>query len=199
MALWFTVVATYRVIRSVFFPLAIAAVPLLAMLPAGAVLVTVDAVEYDVTVFEGRYVDHASLFDEPPVGQMPWWSDASGILASQFAFQVYDSLGVGSYSGSGPVFAFLYDSGAGALTGLVQSLSDPNSQDILNPFGNDSIKYAVVYTPFGPTSVPAPLPFFGVIAAYRRAFSLRRILLRRAGHSGAGSSHQLVMPQASGM
>jgi hypothetical protein len=199
MALWFTVVATYRVIRSVFFPLAIAAVPLLAMLPAGAVLVTVDAVEYDVTVFEGRYVDHASLFDEPPVGQMPWWSDASGILASQFALQVYDSLGVGSYSGSGPVFAFLYDSGAGALTGLVQSLSDPNSQDILNPFGNDSIKYAVVYTPAGPTSVPAPLPFFGVFAAYRRACSLRRILLRRAGHSGAGSSHQLVKPQASGM
>ena len=181
MALSFTVVAMHRAIRSVFFHLAIAAVPLLATLPAGAVLVTVDAVEYDVTVFEGRYDDHASLFDEPPIGQMPWWSDASGILASQFALQVYDSLGLGSYNGSGPVFAFLYDSGSGALAGLVQSLSDPNSQDILNPFGNDSIKYAVVYTPPGPASVPAPLSFLGVIAAFRRSRRLRRILLRRTG------------------
>jgi len=174
--------AMHRAILSIFYHLSIATVPLLATLPAGAVLVTVNAVEYDVTVFEGSYDDYDSLFNEPPVGQMPWWGDSSGILASQFAFQVYNSLGAGNYSGLGPVFAYLYDSGAGALSGLVQSLSDPNSQDILNPFSNESIKYAVLYAPPvppAPTSVPSPLPCLGIIAAYRASCRLRRLLLRR--------------------
>jgi hypothetical protein len=176
------VLAIRRSIRSIFCHLAIATLPLLANLPAGAVLVTVNAVEYDVTIFEGSYDDNNSLFYEPPVGQMPWWGDPTGMLASQFAFQVYNSLGVGSYSGLGPVFAYLYDSDSGSLSGLVQSLSDPNSQDILNPFSNESIKYAILYAPPvppAPISVPAPLPCLGVIAAYRSSCRLRRLLLRR--------------------
>ena len=176
--------AMHRAILSIFYHLSIATVPLLATLPAGAVLVTVNAVEYDVTVFEGSYDDNDSLFNEPPVGQMPWWGDTSGSLASQFAFQVYNSLGEGSYGGSGPVFAFDYDSGSGMLAGLVQSLSDPNSQDILTPFSNESIKYAILYappTPPVPAPVPSPLPCLGVIAAYRSSCRLRRLLLRRDG------------------
>ncbi len=172
----------YRAIRSIFCHLAIATVPLLATLPAEAVLVTVNAVEYDVTFFEGKYDDYDSLFYEPPAGQMPWWGDTSGILASQFAFQVYNSLGAGSYSGLGPVFAYLYDSDTGTLSGLVQSLSDPNSQDILNPFTNQSIKYAILYAPPvapAPTSVPAPLPYLGIIATYHSSRRLRRLLLHR--------------------
>ena len=174
--------AMRRAIRSIFCHLAIATLPLLAKLPARAVLVTVNAVEYDVTVFEGSYDDYNSLFYEPPVGQMPWWGDTSGILASQFAFQVYNSLGVGSYSGLGPVFAYDYDSGSGTLAGLVQSLSDPNSQDILTPFSNESIKYAILYappTPPVPAPVPSPLACLGVIAAYRSSRRLRRLLLCR--------------------
>ena len=170
-----------RAIRSVICHLAIATLPLL---PADAVLVTVNGVEYDVTVLEGSYDDHDLLFHKPPVGQMPWWADTSASLASQFAFQVYNSLGEGSYGGSGPVFAFDYDSGSGMLAGLVQSLSDPNSQDILTPFSNESIKYAILYappTPPVPAPVPSPLPCLGVIAAYRSSCRLRRLMLRRDG------------------
>jgi hypothetical protein len=172
----------FRAIRSTICHLAIAAVHLLATLPADAVLVTVNGVEYDVTILEGSYDDHDLLFHKPPVGQMPWWGDTSGSLASQFAFQVYNSLGEGSYSGSGPVFAYDYDSGLGTLSGLVQSLSDPNSQDILNPFSNESIKYAILYAPPSPPvpePVPSPVACLGVIAAYRSSRRLRRLLLSR--------------------
>ena len=181
----------FRAIRSAICHLAIATVHLLATLPADAVLVTVNGVEYDVTILEGSYDDHDLLFHKPPVGQMPWWGDTSGSLASQFAFQVYNSLGAGSYSGTGPVFAYDYDSGSGTLSGLVQSLSDPNSQDIINPFGNESIKYAILYappTPPVPEPVPSPLACLGVIAAYRSSRKLRRLLLCRADDSRALAS-----------
>ena len=172
----------FRAICSTICHLAIATVHLLATLPADAVLVTVNGVEYDVTVLEGSYDDHDLLFYEPPVGLMPWWGDTSGSLSSQFAFQVYNSLGEGSYGGTGPVFAFDYDSGSGMLAGLVQSLSDPNSQDILHPFSNESIKYAILYappTPPVPAPVPSPSACLGVIAAYRSSRRLRRLLLCR--------------------
>ena len=90
-------------IRSILLHLLISTLPVLAALPSAAVSVTVNGVDYDVTIFDGSYDDYSSLFREPPAGQMPWWSDPSGGLALQFAFQVYDSLGSGSDVGSGPV------------------------------------------------------------------------------------------------
>ena len=73
---------------------------------------------------------------------MPWWGDPSGSLASEFAFQVYDSLGSGSGIGSGPLFAYLQDAGSGTLEGWVQSLTDPNVQDLQPPFSNAAINIA---------------------------------------------------------
>lgn len=161
---------TNRSIHSLLFHLAISSVPMLTAFPASAVLVTINTVEYDVSLFEGSYDNNSSLFQAPPAGYMPWWSDPSGNLASAFALQVYDSLGSGSDVGSGPVFAYLYDSGTGSVEGWVQSLTDPNAQDIRNPSRDAAVKYAIV----NPAPVPLPLPVFGAIAALHVSKRLRQ-------------------------
>lgn len=145
-------------------------------LPAMAVKVTVNGGDYDVTYIDGTYADHKSLFQWPPSGLMPWWGDGSGALASQFASQVYDGLGSGSFAGSGPMFAFAYDAGSSSLEGIIQSITDPNTQDIQTASPTDSIKYAVINPTATP--VPAPLPVLGGLLAYRLARKLRMRQLR---------------------
>jgi hypothetical protein len=111
---------------------------------------------------------------------MPWWSDPSGGLALQFAFQVYDSLGSGSDAGSGPVFAYLYDASTGTLEGWVQSITDPNVQDLQNPSRSAAIKYATVSNPISnPEPVPSPLPVLGAVAAFRVSRKLRQRVIFR--------------------
>ncbi len=162
---------TLRLLHSLCYQIAIgSSLAFLAMLPADAVLVTVNQMEYDVTLFEGSFDDHSALFQAPPTGLMPWWSDNTGSLASIFALEVYNGLGSGSSVGSGPVFAFLHDAGSGTLEGWVQSLTDPNTQDLLTPFSNAAIKYAIL----NPVPVPLPLPVFAVLAAYRVSRKLRK-------------------------
>jgi hypothetical protein len=167
-----------RAIRILGYCFAVGVLPLLVSLPAAAVLVTVNAVDYDVTVYEGSYDDYPQLFREPPIGRLPWWGDATGLLASQFALQVYDGLGLGSYADSGPIFAYLYDPTSGRLEGLVQSLLDPNAQDIFSPLGDAVVKYAIIYLPPVSAPVPSPLPWFGGLAALRASRTLRRLLSR---------------------
>jgi hypothetical protein len=169
-------------IRSFPLHLLISTLPVLAALPAAAVSVTVDGLDYDVTFFEGSYADHSLLFQAPPTGLMPWWSDPSGDLASQFAFQVYGSLGNGSVLGYGPVFAYLNDASTDKLEGWVQSITDPNVQDIQNPSRNAVINYAILNNASpGPEPVPSPLPLFGAASAYRVSRKLRRETLTRNG------------------
>lgn len=151
--------------------------PTLATLPAAAVLVTVNQTEYDVIVIEGSFDDHSALFQAPPAGLMPWWGDSSGSLASEFAFQVYDSLGSGSGIGSGPLFAYLRDAGSGTLEGWVQSLTDPNAQDLQTPFSNASIKYALL----NPVPVPVPLPVLAALATFGVSRQLRQRSRRLKG------------------
>jgi hypothetical protein len=162
-------------IRSILLHLFVSTLPVLAALPSAAVSVTVNGVDYDVTFFDGSYDKYSSLFSEPPSGQMPWWSDPSGGLALQFAFQVYDSLGSGSDAGSGPVFAYLYDASTGTLEGWVQSITDLNVQDIQNPSRTASIKYAILSNAIpNPEPVPSPLPVLGAVAAFRISRKLRQ-------------------------
>jgi hypothetical protein len=149
----------------------IGAAILASSLPALAVKVTVNGADYDVTYIDGTYADHKPLFQWPPSGLMPWWGDGSGALASQFAFQVYDGLGSGSFAGSGPMFAFAYDAGSSSLEGAIQSITDPNTQDIQTASPTDPIKYAVINPTATP--VPAPLPLLGGLLAYRLARKLR--------------------------
>jgi hypothetical protein len=181
-----------RTIRSLLFPLAISTGPILAALPSRAVFVTVNHVEYDVILFAGSYDDHSSLFQAPPLGYMPWWSDASGTLASEFARQVYDSLGSGSDAGSGPIFAYLYDASTGTLDGWIQSITDPNVQDFKNTSSAITFNYAILNA----VPVPAPLPFLGATAAFGVSRRLRRrALLNNAGATGnALSKNRILMP-----
>jgi hypothetical protein len=166
--------------RSILLNLVIGALPVLAALPSSAVSVTVEDTDYDVNFFEGSYAEYSSLYRAPPAGYMPWWSDPSGALASQFAFQVYDSLGSGSDLGYGPVFAYLYDASTDTLEGWVQSTTDLYVQDIKNPSRTAVIKYAILShaTPSS-DSVPGPLPIAGAATAFVVSRKLRQRLLSR--------------------
>jgi hypothetical protein len=137
--------------------------------------VTVGSVDYDVTFFVGTYNSNTSLFQVPPAGQSPWWGDVSGNLASEFATVVFNQLGEGPVGGYGPVFA--YDGNSTAVQGIVQSLSNSSSQ-LDQSFASDSlIKYALATPlPQPPVStVPGPLPLFGVVGAYAYSRRMRRL------------------------
>jgi hypothetical protein len=149
------------------------ALPLLSMSPASAVTVTVDNIDYDVTVYMGEYSGNPSLFQPPPSGKMPWIVDNTGDLAYEFARQVYDSLGEGPTAGYGPVFA--YQLSTNEILGLAQSLTDPHSQNPETIATDAAVKYAIA-TPLSPapSPVPAPLPLFGAAAAFGWSRQLRK-------------------------
>jgi hypothetical protein len=143
------------------------ALPLLSTLPAVAVTVSIGPNSYDVTAFTGSYNSSSSLFQALPPGQMPWWGDITGDLASEFAKQVYDQLGNGPTSGFGPVFA--YDLDMAGIIGLSQSLTDPLSQNVEIIPWDASVSYAATTQP-----VPSPLPIFGAIAAFGLSRRIRK-------------------------
>ncbi|MEB3318084.1 MAG: hypothetical protein VKO39_08090 [Cyanobacteriota bacterium] len=174
-----------RSIRSLLFPLAISTTPMLAAFPARAVFVTVNHFAYDVIVFAGSYDDHSAFFQMPPLGYMPWWGDPSGLLASEFARQVYDSLGSGSDADSGPIFAYQYDPNTASLDGWVQSITDPNVQDLKNTSSALTFNYAIL----NPAPVPGPLPVLAATAAFAMSRRLRRrARLNQAGDAGLACS-----------
>jgi hypothetical protein len=80
---------------------ATAALPLLSVAPASAITVTVNSIDYDVSFFNTSYLSNSIIFQIPPSGQMPWWGDGTGNLATEFAQQVYNHLGPGPTSGYG--------------------------------------------------------------------------------------------------
>jgi hypothetical protein len=149
------------------------ALPMLAALPAAAVTVTIGTISYDVTLFTGSYNNNTSLFQALSPGKMPWWGDSTGDSASEFATQVYDQLGNGPTSGYGPVFAYDFDS-AGVI-GLSQNLTNPLVQTGEFIALDTSVAYAIA-TPLGPppSSVPAPLPVFGAMAAFGCSRRIRK-------------------------
>jgi hypothetical protein len=149
------------------------ALPLLSVAPASAFTVTVNSIDYDVTVFNGSYNSNSALFQVPPAGQMPWWGDSTGNLAAEFAQQVYNNLGPGPTSGYGPVFAF--EITGTDILGISQNLTSTLSQIDETIANNVDVNYAIA-TPLNsaPTFVPAPLPVFGAAAAFGWSRQLRK-------------------------
>jgi hypothetical protein len=149
------------------------ALPLLSVAPASAFTVTVNSIDYDVTVFNGSYNSNSALFQVPPAGQMPWWGDSTGNLAAEFAQQVYNNLGPGPTSGYGPVFAF--EITGTDILGISQNLTSTLSQIDETIANNVDVNYAIA-TPLNsaPTFVPAPLPVFGAAAAFGLSRQLRK-------------------------
>jgi hypothetical protein len=147
--------------------LSTAALPFLSANPASAVVVYVGGNSYDVTTLNTTYEASTNLFQGPPTGMMPWWGN--DLLASEFAAQVYDSLGSGWDADYGPVFA--HGQSIGQVLGLTQSLTNPLDQIDVTPTTNTTVTYAIATTP-----VPGPLPLFGAAAAFGCSRQLRKRL-----------------------
>lgn len=147
-----------------------AALSFLAPAPADAVLVNVNGQSYDVTAVSTSYDASTALFQLPPSGAMPWWGD--DLLASEFAAQVYNSLGAGWNSNYGPVFA--YAQSVGQVLAITQSLSDPLDQIDVTPATTGLVTYATARSP-----VPGPIPLLGSAAALCWSRKLRRRLKSR--------------------
>jgi hypothetical protein len=147
--------------------------PLVASLPASAVSVTVDLIDYDVTVFTGSYTSNPSLFQQLPAsGKMPWWGDNTGDLASKFAKEIYNKLGNGPSPGFSPVFA--YDRDSSTIFGISQKLDDPLSQKDESIDINAGVDYAIIASAgTGPMPAPGPLPIIGAIAAFSYSRKIR--------------------------
>jgi len=145
--------------------------PLLAAAPASAFTVTVGSTDYDVSVLNSSYHSSPTLFQLPPAGKMPWWG--SDILATNFAQQVYNQLGLGPTVGYGPVFA--YELSGTDILGISQNLTNTLSQKDETIATNADVNYAIA-TPLNsaPASVPAPLPIFGAAAAFGWSRQLRK-------------------------
>ena len=147
------------------------ALPLLSVAPASAFTVTVDSIDYDVTVFSGSYNSDPALFQVPPSGKAPWWGN--DLLAVSFAQQVNDQLGSGPTSGNGPIFA--YEVSGTDILGISQDLDDLLTQYPETIAIDVAVNYALA-TPLNsaPASVPAPLPVFGAAAALGWSRQLRK-------------------------
>ncbi len=150
--------------------LSTAALPCLSPTPASAVVVNVGGHPYDVTVLNTAYANSTGMFQLPPAGAMPWWGD--DMLASEFAAEVYNSLGAGWDANYGPVFA--HGESLGQVLGLTQSISNPLDQIDVTLTTNTTMTYAIATTP-----VPGPLPLFGAAAAFGWSRRLRKRLVIR--------------------
>lgn len=153
---------------------ALATTPLFTCRPGTAIVITVDGREYDVSVRTTSADATPQIFQLPELGGlMPWWNNPS--LAAQFAMQVFDGLGPGSTAGYGPIFA--YERSNSAVAGVVQSLSDPNDQTVVDPAPapSETLAYAIAGAP---VSVPVPAPILGIAAGWHSARQLRRRLRR---------------------
>lgn len=148
------------------------AASLFASAQAHAVSVNFNGVLYDVSVVETTYSSSSGLFQLPPDGKMPWWGSQSN--ADFFAGEVFDSLGDGSLTGYGPLFAHSYNASLAEVTGSIQDLSAPGSFIDGTPGSSATVKYAIATAP-----VPGPLPLFGAAVALGYSRQLRRRINNR--------------------
>jgi hypothetical protein len=153
--------------------------PLASVNPAQAVSVNVSGTSYDVSFITTSQNQNSALFAAAAPGQMPWFSDLG--LASTFAAQVYNQLGLNLYqTGYGAVFAYDYDpAGLGEVYGIVQNTSDISDQlnlDSTSPLAAANPYPYAIATAISTTAVPAPASLLGATAALGWA---RRIRNRR--------------------
>jgi hypothetical protein len=151
---------------------------------AEAFVVSVDNVDYDVTTFTGFYDANASKFQTPANGgEMPWWGNET--LAKQFATAVGTNLGLPFIGKRGPFFAI----STGILQGRSGASRNTQFASYDTTYGNPGIVYvsgasdsswtwaSVVQATLNTrstTDVPAPLPIFGVAAAWGSSRQLRK-------------------------
>lgn len=158
--------------------LASMAVGALAAGQAQAISVNVNDIDYDVTTFTGTYNDNISKFATAANGGvMPWWGSES--LATDFASAVQYSLGSPNNHAS-PFFGFyLY----GTST-LVMCSWSTGTWPIW--CGGVGTHWVVTWAQATTTSVPGPLPLFGVAAALGYSRKLRK-RINRSTKTGSGT------------
>jgi len=151
---------------------------------AEAFVVSVDNVDYDVTTFTGFYDANASKFQTPANGgEMPWWGNET--LAQQFATAVGTNLGLPTFGTLGPFFAI----SSGIITDDFDTIRNTQLASYDTTYGNSggvfvspasdaSWTWASVVQPTlntrSTSDVPAPLPIFGVAAAWGSSRQLRK-------------------------
>ena len=151
---------------------------------AEAFVVSVDNVDYDVTTFTGFYDANASKFQTPANGgEMPWWGNIT--LAKQFATAVGTNLGLPTFGTQGPFFAISSttytddETGSSSISFMYASFDSTSSPPVGIGFAsNSSWTWASVVQPTlntrSTSDVPAPLPIFGVAAAWGSSRQLRK-------------------------
>ena len=152
-----------------------AVLPFVCAQRAAAISILVDGTTYELFAVNQKPSEHLDDFELfVNSGKMPWWGDIN--MASLFASQAGSALGSGSSSELGPLFA--YSLSGTSLSGIVQSLTDPDSQDNPSVLTTDAVVYAIAADPstFPPAPVPMPLPVFGAVSAYAWSRQLRRRL-----------------------
>ncbi len=142
--------------------------------------VTVGGLQYDVTLFTGKYNDNTSKFATAANGGvMPWWTGGSSATAIAFATAVGNSLGSTQNNNfgtlQGPIFAYKSFSGAvismATIRDSTQSISD--TQWLKADTG--VFAQATLYSPpASPVEAPGPLPLFGAGAAFGFSRQLRK-------------------------
>jgi len=156
--------------------------------PAQAITVVVSGNSYDVEIFSGSYNNDPSLFATPASGgRMPWWGDS--LLADEFASQLGAGLSPSPLPAFGPLFAHTYS--PSTVTASVLDLSTLGITDFVdssfNVASNSSESYVVLVSSPSTPSVPAPLPIFGALAAFRASRRLRN-RLRLSSHLDSASN-----------
>ncbi len=161
--------------------LASMAVGALATGQALAISVNVNDIDYDVTTFTGTYNDNFSKFATAANGGvMPWWGSDS--LATEFASAVQYSLGSPNDHAS-PFFGF-YLYGTSTLVTCSWSASVDDTWPIW--CGGVGTHLVVTWAQATTTSVPGPLPLFGVAAALDYSRKLRK-RINRSTKTGSGT------------
>jgi hypothetical protein len=141
----------------------------------------VDVPGYGIFDIQVQQTAFSSLI--PPATQMPWWGNQA--LANRFANAVGSGLG-STFFNLGPFFAWEENQGEIGFDAFcigspcfdsVGTAGAASSFPVGNPDGSpssiDSYTWAVATAVPSTTSVPAPLSFFGVAAAFGYSRKLR--------------------------
>jgi hypothetical protein len=132
---------------------------------AQAVTVSVGDTTYAVTTFTGSYDGNVSRFS---IMEMPWWGNAA--LSTEFAEKVGALLGLPN-SGGGPLFGWLPKLSYGVPV-IFYVNRFPYVDNGAHP--SDAVATYAVASALSPSTIPGPLPLFGVAAAFGASRYLRR-------------------------
>jgi hypothetical protein len=145
---------------------------------AQAVVVNVGGQDWDVTTFTGTYNANTSKFATAANGGvMPWWGNEP--LATEFASALQDSLGSPNDNAS-PFFGFhLY-----ATSTMIMCSWSTGTWPLW--CAGVGTHWVVTWAQATATSVPGPLPLFGVAAALGYSRKLRT-RINRSTKIGSGT------------